>query len=154
MVQPVKPQTVSAADTLRGTWTVRVTLMTVLGTYGSHLSVQIPSRLFHLWAFLQPPDLYNDPIYTCTATVIDPDETPVLSYQWALEGNPVGSNVKDLDLNGTGAMPDDLPLHRHRNRQRLATGVGSTSTLDNRAPVLSNLVIDPPLRDHINGADC
>ena len=150
VVQPSQTaQTVSAADTLKGEqWTVRVTPNDGLvdGPYGeATVSVQNTQPVVSSVGISPTSNLYNDSIYTCTATVIDPDETPVLSYQWALEGNPVGSNVNSLDLNGTGAMPDDLlSCTVTATDSDFATGVGSTSiTLDNRAPVLSNLVIDP-----------
>ena len=150
MVQPSQTaQTVSAADTLKGEqWTVRVTPNDGLvdGPYGeATLSISNTSPEVSSVGISPTSSLYNDTVYTCTAVVTDPDETPVLSYQWALEGNPVGSNVNTLDLNGTGAMPDDLlSCTVTATDSDFATGVGSTSiTLDNRAPVLSNLVIDP-----------
>ena len=49
---------------------------------------------------------YNDSL-TCSATVTDPDETPLPSYEWSIDGNVVGSSAT-LDLLSAGAMPDDV----------------------------------------------
>ncbi len=52
---------------------------------------------------------YNDGSLTCSATVTDPDETPLPSYEWSIDGNVVGSSAT-LDLLSAGAMPDDVVL--------------------------------------------
>ena len=50
---------------------------------------------------------YNDDTLTCAATVTDPDESPVPTFEWTVGGSVIGSSAT-LDLSQTGVMPDDV----------------------------------------------
>ena len=40
-----------------------------------------------------PITTYNDDTLTCAATVTDPDESPVPTFEWTVGGNVIGSSA-------------------------------------------------------------
>jgi hypothetical protein len=84
---------------------------------------------------------FNDDTLTCSATIIDPDEIPNISYEWSISGSIIG-NASTLDLTTTGIMPDDVLLCTITATD--SDGVMATDSItrmiDNRAPTLSVLI--------------
>ena len=56
---------------------------------------------------LSPIPAYNSSLMTCSATVTDPDEALVLSYDWFLNGAPIGIG-DTINLNPTSVVPTDI----------------------------------------------
>ncbi len=51
--------------------------------------------------------IYNDITLTCSVVVTDPDEMLTPTYEWSI-GSFVVVSGSTFDLNGMGAMPDDV----------------------------------------------
>ena len=96
--------------------------------------------------------VYNDDTLTCAATVTDPDESPVPTFEWTVGGSVIGSSAT-LDLSQTGVMPDDVVTCTVTvSDSDGATATDAiTQTISNRAPTLANTgitptVASPPIR--------
>ena len=85
--------------------------------------------------------VYTDSVLTCLGTVTDPDETPVITYEWFLNGIVVGTGGT-LDVSSTGAEPTQSILCT-------ATAIDSdgatdansvTVTTDNRTPLITTTI--------------
>ena len=88
--------------------------------------------------------VYNDDTLTCAATVTDPDESPVPTFEWTVGGNVIGSSAT-LDLSTTGVMPNDVVTCTVSVVDSDgATAIDTiTQTVSNRAPTLANTAITP-----------
>ena len=88
--------------------------------------------------------VYNDDVLTCAATVTDPDESPVPTFEWTVGGSVIGSSAT-LDLSQTGVVPDDVvtcTVTVSDSDGATATDV-IIQTVSNRAPTLANTSITP-----------
>lgn len=88
--------------------------------------------------------VYNDDVLICAATVTDPDESPVPTFEWTVGGSVIGSSAT-LDLSQTGVMPDDVVTCTVSVTDSDGASATDTiaQTITNRAPTLSNTTITP-----------
>ena len=97
----------SSATSKGEQWTVLVTPNDgiVDGPAGS-TSVVIGNTAPSVGSVLVTPlgTVYNDDVLNCSASVVDPDETPSISYEWTIGSSVVGAS-STLDLSVSGAMP-------------------------------------------------
>lgn len=96
-------------------------------------------------ASITPSTAYNDSVLVCAATVSDIDQAIIPSYTWEINGNIVSNTTDTLDLSTVTAIPTDTVVCTVTAEDDFAL-VASDSVsiiLSNRAPVLSNVQIDP-----------
>ena len=88
--------------------------------------------------------IYNDDTLTCSATVTDPDESPVPTYEWTVGGSVIGSSAT-IDLSQTGVMPNDVVTCTVSavDSDGATTTATITQTVTNRAPTLANTSVTP-----------
>jgi len=129
------------------TWTIYATPTDGIsfGTPGSE-SITISNTPPTLSTVLitEPNPVYNDDLLTCLATVTDPDETVIPTYEWTISGNAVGF-ISTLDLSTITAHPTDIVTCTVTATDTDSVqAIGSAFvTIDNRHPSVSGVAITP-----------
>ena len=87
---------------------------------------------------------YNDDVLTCSASVVDPDESLLLSYVWEVGGIPVGT-TSTIDLATTSAMPLDVVTCDVSATDGSGISVSGSAllTIENRPPSQPTVSISP-----------
>ena len=88
--------------------------------------------------------IYNDSIATCSATLSDPDDTPIASYEWSLNGSLLGTGAS-IDLaNYTPQYSDTLTCTvSATDPQGLSSTDSLDTTIENRAPIGPPISLSP-----------
>ena len=105
----------------------------------------------------QTANVYNDSTITCSSTVFDPDETPIISYQWqnTTRGTSLGSGAS-LVLNAAVAAPQDVIrcVVQAEDSQGESDADVVDVSISNRAPSLSNVALSPNAPSSSSNVQC
>ena len=85
--------------------------------------------------------VYNDSVLTCLGAATDPDETPVITYEWLLNGIIVGTG-STLDVSSTGVEPTQsiLCTSTATDSDGATDANSATVTIDNRTPLITTTI--------------
>ena len=93
---------------------------------------------------ISPSTAFNDDVVQCSATVVDPDESPSMLYVWHESTTPIGSG-QNFDLATAAIYPNDV-----LRCYALATDASGAShsqyaevIIEQRAPIAPTVVISP-----------
>ena len=137
----------SSATTKGEQWTARITPDDgiVSGTSAT-TSITIQNTPPNLTSVSITPisGIYNDVVYTCSAILTDPDETPTITYEWSVNQTIIG-NTNSINASAIGVLPEDiLTCSVTATDSDNATATGSAQvTILNRAPNITNTFISP-----------
>ena len=87
---------------------------------------------------------FNDVIYTCSPTVLDPDETPTITMEWTLNSTIVSTGAT-LNASSLGLMPNDSVACTATAVDSSFASVSDSvqMVIVNRDPMLTNTLITP-----------
>ena len=88
--------------------------------------------------------VYNDDTISCTATATDPDESPVLTYEWTHNSSVLG-NGASLSLLNSGVMPSDdvVCTATATDSDGASVQQNTITTISNRLPTVTSVSITP-----------
>ncbi|MEC8276208.1 MAG: hypothetical protein VX026_00730 [Myxococcota bacterium] len=103
---------------------------------------------------ISPTVIYNDTLLTCTAQVSDADQTVTPSYEWTV--GTTSYSGATLDLGATSAMPNDVILCTATvsDSNGGSDSSGLSRVVDNRAPTVSNVVVNPSVSYTNSSLNC
>ena len=143
-----------ATNTTKGEiWTVTVTADDgMMSSASVSADVQIQNTAPIISALtITPTAPSNQDTLTCTATVVDPDEAPVLSYSWTNANGDIVSTSSTLHLIPSMAQGGDIfsCTVLATDSDGAMDSSSSTISIQNTAPVIQSVIITPsqPVND-------